>query len=122
MTNWVCLLNAVYFLSCQLLKNWHWACGPILCTPALIWSNQFSCSASLGLSPICTISILTRPSLLSFFSTYAVYDGNIMILLGPSPILHGLRVPKQKQQLIFNLHPVLQPKPYLHAFFHFFSR
>jgi len=29
-SNWVCLLNAAYFLSCQLLKNWHWACGPTL--------------------------------------------------------------------------------------------
>ena len=26
---WVCLLNAAYFLCCQ-LKNWHWACGPTL--------------------------------------------------------------------------------------------
>ena len=30
MSNWVCLLNATYFLSCQLLKNWHWACDPTL--------------------------------------------------------------------------------------------
>ena len=58
---WVCLLNAAYFLCCQ-LKNWHWACGPTLVYIKYYIFSMYNClGLQIAIDPR-TINLI-RPEL-----------------------------------------------------------
>ena len=116
-SNWVCLLNAAYFLSCQLLKNWHWAYDPTLLyinnhtllplflqhitqiQPHLLHINiHHHMWARLCLHP--------RPNSCCAWNANFFATANIIFLLGPSPYAPWRRVP---------LFPAAPPNQLMHC-------